>query len=330
MTRIGWPLLATLALLAVASPLGAQQAPKVTAPDWLESPTLAQLKAVYPHDALKRGKTGSAVIECVVTVEGVTRACVVISETPPGFGFGQAAVSLAPQFRFKPETIDGKPVESIIRVPIKWPELPPTDRHDTRTVLSGVHWLDAPSSADLRAAYPRHASGAGVVLMACDADADGRLVGCAAVNETPKGGPFGDAAIRLGSKFRADLRLADGSVARRPLVQLIVRFDPGEGAARIGAGDWLAVPTAAQVNAAFPLAAKTRGISSGEAVIECVVAARGALSPCHAVTEGPAGVGFGEAALSLAGAYAVNPWTDEGRAADGATVRLTVKFPAKP
>ncbi|QSF53504.1 TonB family protein [Brevundimonas fontaquae] len=38
---------------------------------------------------------GSVTVECTVAQNGTLSACIVISETPPGQGFGQAALNIA-------------------------------------------------------------------------------------------------------------------------------------------------------------------------------------------------------------------------------------------
>ena len=54
-----------------------------------------------------------------MTVEGRLNQCVVLSEAPAGWGFGQAAVATAHNFWMKPMTRDGQPVSgSKINIPI--------------------------------------------------------------------------------------------------------------------------------------------------------------------------------------------------------------------
>ncbi len=66
-------------------------------------------------------------------------------------------------------------------------------------------WLEKPSSEDLSAYYPDHASRMGIAGQAtinCKVMGDGRLTACVVKAETPKGEHFGDAALALATKFR--------------------------------------------------------------------------------------------------------------------------------
>jgi protein TonB len=66
-----------------------------------------------------------------VTVLGGLRDCRVTSEDPPGYGFGDAALSMATTFRMTPGRRAGRPVESEVRFPIRFrypedrPSVPP-------------------------------------------------------------------------------------------------------------------------------------------------------------------------------------------------------------
>ena len=71
-----------------------------TAP-FLEQPTIAQVVDSFPDAALRLGKSGSAVVHCSITDIGRLRGCTVVSETPAGYDFGRAALSLMKFFRLK-------------------------------------------------------------------------------------------------------------------------------------------------------------------------------------------------------------------------------------
>jgi TonB family protein len=110
--------------------------PVVVNPDWVQKPDGATVERYYPAYPWGAGVEGRATIECVVTVEGTTADCKVISEDPRGAGFGEAVISMATTFRFRPKTIDGKPVGGAkVVVPIKFATqaLPKTDIDRLRT-----------------------------------------------------------------------------------------------------------------------------------------------------------------------------------------------------
>lgn len=80
-------------------------------PNWLLLPSDAELAAAYPPRALALNKSGDVTLHCAVTAAGVLTACLVVSETPVGYGFGDAALKLSKRFRMSPRTEDGEAVD---------------------------------------------------------------------------------------------------------------------------------------------------------------------------------------------------------------------------
>ena len=64
----------------------------------------------YPQQAFANGVTGRVVLRCTVGADGVPVNCGVISETPAGMGFWQAAMNSLHSARFAPES-EGKQVQ---------------------------------------------------------------------------------------------------------------------------------------------------------------------------------------------------------------------------
>lgn len=90
-------------------------------PDWRRRPTGEDVERYYPGEAARRHIAGSVVIDCKVARDGRLVGCRTVSETPPGWGFGDAAIAMAGRFRMYPKTIDGQATdEGEVRVPINF------------------------------------------------------------------------------------------------------------------------------------------------------------------------------------------------------------------
>jgi protein TonB len=96
--------------------------PKViTDPTWISRPSAEEMARFYPPAALDGDVGGLAVLNCTVNAGGRPMACVVVSETPKGQGFGAAAVKLSSFFKMKPRTENGQDVDGgTIQIPIRF------------------------------------------------------------------------------------------------------------------------------------------------------------------------------------------------------------------
>jgi TonB family protein len=332
-------------LAAALSVSAAAEEPEFDAPpEWLRKPSSQQLMSVWPAEALKNRVTGAATIRCKVNLRGVLYDCAVESEEPPDAGFGAAAMTLTPQFLMKLPTKNGVAVETGVRIPVRFsaPDLPwpmawggEETLKTMREVLSHPAWLDAPTLADVAAAYPEKARTArvgGQVTLACVIADKGGLDPCSVILESPNGLGFGKAAKRLVPRFKPPETGPDGAPLKDAAVNIVFSFTPDmlDGKYPPSRQYWVEKPSPADLAARLPEAARKAGPKEAQAEMICRVAPQGRLSDCAASGETPTGMGLGEAALALAPKYRVSPWSSDGVPIVGVKVRVPVAFVSKP
>lgn len=101
----------------------------------------------YPARAERMSVEGAATITCDVTALGLLSGCVVVSETPPDFGFGDAALKMSSLFKMRPATRDGVAVAGgKVTVPIRF-KLPEGARPPEPTQAQSISELVAAADA---------------------------------------------------------------------------------------------------------------------------------------------------------------------------------------
>ena len=81
----------------------------ITSPEVVGQASIEEVLAAYPNRAMDRRVSGQAVLDCGVGLDGRLSACSVADERPGGYGFGKAALTLAPRYRLTPLLFDGEP-----------------------------------------------------------------------------------------------------------------------------------------------------------------------------------------------------------------------------
>lgn len=271
-----------------------------------------EVQAVYPPEARAKGVEGEAVVACQ-TYGASFWSCALISESPAGAGFGPAALALIKRYEVGgPKNPDPGLVRSEpFLIPFRLPENNPIHAAGVEYRLPAR--IDGPSLDALYDAWPRAARFSGVEGWAslwCTVTVEGRTTACTLGRESQVGLGFGEAALKLAPLHRFTPGRKAGAPAAMSIPIMVgfscdARCRPfeGEGATP---GEWTAVPTPAQVQAAYPASAKARGVA-GAARLTCTQAPAGELRECRVLAQSPVGEGFGAAALALADRFRARP-----------------------
>jgi len=97
----------------ISAPVLTYPSPTITNPEWLRRPS--DLDRYYPERARRRGMEGRAVLDCGVSTQGAL-SCLVVSETPANWGFGEAALRISRDYQMVPARRNGVAVEARYRM----------------------------------------------------------------------------------------------------------------------------------------------------------------------------------------------------------------------
>jgi len=308
----------------------AQPPVTITNPDWLRRPSAEALARFWPADS--RGMSGRAVITCAVTARGTLDNCRLVFENPPGHGFGGAALLTAPMFVMRPMTRNGVAVGGAqVTIPINFQGGGVGANSVAIKVARSLPWGETPTAAAMAASFPGPSIGRlpyGHVVLRCQVTGKGTLHNCATASEDPPGHGFAGAARGLVKDFRVVDNPGAVSGAENLWVDVPFDFrDPGRSQSPVEIVDpqWLRTPDPTMAGKLFPEEAAKAGFKTGVATLSCEVAHGGALTNCQVASESPEELGFGKAALAIAGVLVMNPWTPQGAPVDGARVRVPIR-----
>ncbi|HEV2364496.1 MAG TPA: TonB family protein [Caulobacteraceae bacterium] len=292
-----------LVLLAAAAAVGSSPGASVpvTPPDWFEEPTPAEISKYYPPLALKEGLSGKAVLKCTVNISGALQDCSVISESPDGVGFGDAALGVTQFMQFKPMLRGGRPIASPVILPVIF-QLPATKPH----VIQNPDWAKKPSADDINDVWPEKAMRLGVqgeAEIGCRVNAHGVLELCNIVSEKPPDMGFGAAALALAPRFQMRPMSIDGVPVSGAEVHIPIRFLTPSGGGRdmqsvemVMNAAWVDAPSFDDLAQAYPTDAEGK---AGRVVFRCEVKKTGRIRDCVDTVRDQTTPEFEHAAKSL-------------------------------
>lgn len=214
------------ALLNVAR----QTAASVVDPIWIDKPTPAELARAAVRGSNSGAPTMRASLRCIVSDDGHLRDCGVArfaGADQPAAGeteFAQAALELSKLFRMRPTDDDGSPTAGkLVTIPIFWgrPDAGPP------SVIVQPDWEQKPTGEDMALFYPPKAVAEhveGMATIGCKVSAEGLLVECRVVQETPPDAGFGEAALRMSQRFKMKPMSRDGHPVSGGVVRIPIRF----------------------------------------------------------------------------------------------------------
>jgi TonB family protein len=323
-----------------------------------------QSVSIWPAGARAAGLSGSVTLSCMIDVHGLAEWCRVAYETPPGKGFGDAAMALRPTLKLAPRQGPDGPVDAMMNIAVnfdaqqsesnlrevmasaagsKAPEARrgindvnvrdlvvyhnPVDMRRV-TLMDSRAWTQAPSFEDLAAAYPSQGGGLeGYAVVHCKVERAGILKGCVTAKELPTGHGFGKAAVALSSDFRVSPDVMMQAPHGAPVeVDVPIRFPPPTEAKdrTVRSPVWVAGLDPQTLIRDFPPAVAKK-VSPG-AVVRCEVAADGSLSGCAIELTSPDGLDFDDAAVKLASRLKMSLWSAAAGPVQGGVVHIPVKL----
>lgn len=301
--------LCMLGLAAAMTALGAhaQDPPE---PRMITPPDATTITDSFPVVALANGVGGTVILVCDVTPSAET-SCRIEEESPANAGFGAAALRLMQTARFAPAEVNGVPVASVARIPVRFPTAggsAPILRTLNVTGTIGAAGLPPLSEEQRRSLYyPEAAKVAGMegdALVACAVRTNAN-VECDVEREEPAGWGFGERAVYVATRSMSQATgLSPGDVFKLQ-IRFGLRQADEPNAPRLEQPDWLRAPSPAQLRSAYPARALRERVE-GRVALLCEIKENGRLQ-CEVVGESPAGYEFAEAALGLGAYYEVAP-----------------------
>jgi len=314
--------------------------PQLTHIRWKRQPSEDDISAAYPALAVNKGATGAAVMNCFVTAVGTLTGCRIMSQTPGGLGFGDAALDLSALYVLEPTTAMGESVAGgavSVEVNFNIEGTPPVGLNRLAAkhrLLKSLAWTKIPSADRRLAAYAASDPGKsadGLAVFRCHIAATGALERCRTLSASGYGGVEG-AARRLLAEFQAPSP-ADADTS----VDLSIHLWPGLAAGPsaddrppLSKVEFDLLNTAFKASAYLPRPAVEAGLKGGWATVDCVIDPAGAPTRCRASAEEKPGLGLGEQAVAAVSRMRIGTWNSQGEATVGRAFRMTMVLQGRP
>ena len=117
---LAWAIVALLAGAPISAAAQAADSPASPSP-WRRAPDPDDIALYYPDRAADAEVTGAAMVRCRVGPAGEAADCAILSETPSGYGFGEATIRALRRARFRTTDDAGQSmVGRAYRIPMRW------------------------------------------------------------------------------------------------------------------------------------------------------------------------------------------------------------------
>lgn len=229
-----------LMILLAAAPAPVAPAPAPPQPSWISQPSPETVEAAFPVQALSAGVSGTATLECESRPDGGLQSCVVSRESVPGYGFGEAALTLTGAYRLSPDYLAVASGQTVA-VTIQWlhadyrraAAAAAADRYDQVPFIETkkIVWARRASGDDVARYYPDAALQArekGQAVVICFVTITGSLSDCRALEEVPEKRGFGDASVRMMRLFRTKPLDTEGRPVAGKAVRMNITFEQPE------------------------------------------------------------------------------------------------------
>jgi TonB family protein len=174
-------------------------------------PQTEDITAYYPKAARLAGIEGTAALNCRMTEQYTLDACTVIRESPPGWGFGDAAIALAKQSKPKSYIVSPNSSGPVMFVFDLHPlGILPNILNSDKTYIS-PDYTARPDMNKLAKIVERHGSPGGRVVLDCIVRVDNKLNDCAVIDEPQLGSAIGKVAIEFAETFSMRSLTNDGT-----------------------------------------------------------------------------------------------------------------------